>query len=250
MPPKAQASVRRRVQLGAVDCLQRLAVAPRVQFRDFQGPAAERKTRSGLTQRPDAAATAAAAHRHPFCRRPSKPQPSRPASRPKSGATGSAAKGGKRGGMGQAAAAAAASPPAAAGADELRQRAELLERGLRAEEAARNYMQLERVRVMSRLKWEVLRCCLPMAVYRLCPSNAGTVLDALQPASSQSLPLAALLLQDKVQAFWDITKRELVDARAEARLKDRELEEEQVGAGGCCTSGAAPLLPPLSVPSA
>lgn len=36
-----------------------------------------------------------------------------------------------------------------------------------------------------------------------------------------------------MQAFWDITKRELADARTEARLKDRELEGEQVGAGGC-----------------
>lgn len=47
--------------------------------------------------------------------------------------------------MGQAAAPAAAGAPAATTAEELKQRAELLERGLRAEEAARNHMQLERV---------------------------------------------------------------------------------------------------------
>ncbi len=47
--------------------------------------------------------------------------------------------------MGQAPGAAAGAPAAVAGAEELRQRAELLERGLRAEEAARNHMQLERV---------------------------------------------------------------------------------------------------------
>ena len=38
--------------------------------------------------------------------------------------------------------------------------------------------------------------------------------------------------QDKVQAFWDITRQELGDARAAARLKDRELEEAQVRAAG------------------
>lgn len=31
-----------------------------------------------------------------------------------------------------------------------------------------------------------------------------------------------------MQAFWDITRRELGDAKAEARVKDRELEEAQV----------------------
>lgn len=44
-----------------------------------------------------------------------------------------------------------------------------------------------------------------------------------------------------MQAFWDITKRELAEAQAEARLKDRELEEAQVGAAGvgaCVPQGA------------
>jgi hypothetical protein len=39
------------------------------------------------------------------------------------------------------------------------------------------------------------------------------------------------VLQDKIQAFWEISKMELGDRQAELRLKDRELEQAQVGAG-------------------
>lgn len=226
------------------------------------GRGAPRKARSTLPQRP--AAAAAAAHRHPFCRRPSKPQPSRPASRPKSGATpttGSASKGGKRGGMGQAAAAAAASPPAAAGADELRQRAELLERGLRAEEAARNYMQLERVRMMSMPKWEVLRCCLPVAVYRRCRSTAGTVLHALQPAR----PLTHRPLSCPIAAGQGAGVLGHHQAGAGGCPGGGAAEGPGAGGGaggcwgGCCSAGVGaspavhallPYAPPLSIPSA
>ncbi len=65
------------------------------------------------------------------------------------------------------------------------------------------------------------------------------------PTHPPVAPPAATPLQDKVQAFWDITKRELADARVEARLKDRELEEEQVGAGrwGRCWSTDVKMLP-------
>ncbi len=38
--------------------------------------------------------------------------------------------------------------------------------------------------------------------------------------------------QNKVQAFWDITRHELGDARNELLTKDRDLEEEQVWPGG------------------
>lgn len=40
--------------------------------------------------------------------------------------------------------------------------------------------------------------------------------------------------QDKIQGFWDITKRELGDARAELRLKDRELEEAEASRCWAC----------------
>ena len=33
--------------------------------------------------------------------------------------------------------------------------------------------------------------------------------------------------QDKIQTFWDITKRELDSCRAELRNKDREIEDLQ-----------------------
>lgn len=62
---------------------------------------------------------------------------------------------------------------------------------------------------------------------------AGRLLAALPHAGA--VPAAPPPPQDKVQAFWDISRRELGDARAEARLKDRELEETQAraAAAGC-----------------
>lgn len=75
---------------------------------------------------------------------------SRPASgalRPRSGAPGS--KPGTAGGAGAGAARKGSTAPlvmaSGTAADELRAKAELLERGLKNEELARNYMQLERV---------------------------------------------------------------------------------------------------------
>ena len=35
----------------------------------------------------------------------------------------------------------------------------------------------------------------------------------------------ACILQDKINAFWEITKKELDDRKAELRNKDREMEE-------------------------
>ncbi|KAL4443289.1 hypothetical protein ABPG75_011026 [Micractinium tetrahymenae] len=105
---------------------------------------------------------------------------SRPASgapRPRSGAPGSKPGTAGAGAARKGSAAPAALPAgAAAAADELRAKADLMERGLKNEELARNYMQLER---------------------------------------------------DKIQGFWDITKRDLTDAKTELRLKDRELEEAE-----------------------
>lgn len=44
--------------------------------------------------------------------------------------------------------------------------------------------------------------------------------------------------QDKINAFWEITKKDLDDRKAELRNKDREMEEmeerHQVGAGVGC----------------
>ncbi len=36
---------------------------------------------------------------------------------------------------------------------------------------------------------------------------------------------AAVILQDKINAFWEITKKDLDDRKAELRNKDREMEE-------------------------
>lgn len=48
-----------------------------------------------------------------------------------------------------------------------------------------------------------------------------------------------------MQAFWDITKADLAAQRAQGWVKDRELEEAQVGAGplgaGCWVLGALRL---------
>lgn len=44
----------------------------------------------------------------------------------------------------------------------------------------------------------------------------------LPPAPSPPTPL-----QDKINAFWEITKKELEDRKAELRNKDREMEEAE-----------------------
>ena len=165
------------------------------------------------------------------------PLQSRPQSgaRPKSGAAAPPAGGGKKG--------AAGGPPPAA--EELKQKAEQLERNLRNEELARNYMQLERVRRggdsgsnsrgRRRLTggWEApappAACRLPPRVQNPAPY------DNLAPRNV----LLLSVLQDKIQAFWEISRRELGDRQVELRLKDRELEEAQVGAAWGETSGSA-----------
>eukprot|EP00959_Pyramimonas_sp_CCMP1952_P369435 7738068-Pyramimonas_sp.AAC.1 len=38
-------------------------------------------------------------------------------------------------------------------------------------------------------------------------------------------PLCSFISQDKVNAFWEITKKDLEDKKAELRNKDREMEE-------------------------
>ena len=43
--------------------------------------------------------------------------------------------------------------------------------------------------------------------------------------SSPHLLSAALPLQDKISAFWEISKKDLEDKKAELRNKDREMEE-------------------------
>ena len=37
--------------------------------------------------------------------------------------------------------------------------------------------------------------------------------------------LSLVEMQDKINAFWEITKKDLEDKRAELRNKDREIEE-------------------------
>jgi growth arrest-specific protein 8 len=35
------------------------------------------------------------------------------------------------------------------------------------------------------------------------------------------------MIQDKICAFWEISKKELEDKKAELRIKDREMEERE-----------------------
>ncbi len=42
---------------------------------------------------------------------------------------------------------------------------------------------------------------------------------------SRHAGIAFLDMQDKINSFWEITKKELDDKKAEARNKDREMEE-------------------------
>jgi len=77
----------------------------------------------------------------------------------------------------------------AASIEELNQKISTLEKEKNKEEEYRNYMQLERVHSP--------------------PSKSCTL----------------CFLQDKINAFWEITKKELDDKRAELRNKDREIEE-------------------------
>ena len=46
----------------------------------------------------------------------------------------------------------------------------------------------------------------------------------LKPKLESCLSNAAFV-QDKINAFWEITKKELDDRKAELRNKDREMEE-------------------------
>ena len=100
---------------------------------------------------------------------------------------------------------AAATVPAsgAAAVEDLLHKVELLE-AQRAEEArTRNLMQLERVRCRE-------MACLLYGSWHNHPSHA-----------------ALANVQDQVQAYWEVTKRELEEVRGAARLAARGLEEAQ-----------------------
>ena len=47
----------------------------------------------------------------------------------------------------------------------------------------------------------------------------------LQCATATSGATHHAVLQDKINAFWEITKKDLEDAKAALRNKDREMEE-------------------------
>ena len=125
--------------------------------------------------------------------------------------------------------------------EELQLKLVKLEADKKKEEELRNYMQLERV------------CCLDCIVlfFPCSGHHTGllpcTVLDELAckyacvctaaPLSSARSHLSALSpaltraaldpQQDKVSAFWDITKRELESGRAELRSRERDIEDLQ-----------------------
>lgn len=98
-------------------------------------------------------------------------------SRPASGASGhrsgvpNAMPGNSGGGGASAARRGSVALPALAVADGLRAKADLLERGLKNEELARNYMQLERVGAHARLRW-------PAASRPAWPSSDAAACDA------------------------------------------------------------------------
>ncbi len=74
------------------------------------------------------------------------------------------------------------------------------------------------------------------AVHPTCHYSHATLpwFDSPAPWCELNLFSPGWVLQDKIQAFWNITKRELGDHKAELRVKDKELEEAQVG--GCCSA--------------
>lgn len=166
-------------------------------------------------------------------------------SRPASGASGhrsgvpNAMPGNSGGGGASAARRGSVALPALAVADGLRAKADLLERGLKNEELARNYMQLERVGAHARLRWPAAsRPAWPSIDVAACDAHISCVCSHLiEPI----LP-SKVLSQDKIKGFWDITKRELADARTELRLKDREFEEAE--ARGCWAWRRQPLPSP------
>lgn len=63
--------------------------------------------------------------------------------------------------------------------------------------------------------------CHALLAGRVSPRTAGH--HAAADAVSALLPGAAI--QDKINAFWEITKKDLEDRRADLRNKDREMEE-------------------------
>jgi len=121
-------------------------------------------------------------------------------------------------------------PPAAdvegASIEELNQKVVTLEREKNKEEEYRNYMQLERVRVcvvQTQAAW------LSPYIGKLCLREGGIyrATDALLDRSNlvQSQSPCDPPQQDKINAFWEITKKDLEDRRADMRNKDREMEE-------------------------
>lgn len=90
----------------------------------------------------------------------------------------------------------------AASLEELHQKIITLEKEKNKEEEYRNYMQLERV---------------PFQPTDVCVSSIAHWCS--QPVRVHSW------IQDKINAFWEISKKDLDDRKAELRNKDREMEE-------------------------
>lgn len=101
----------------------------------------------------------------------------------------------------------------AASIEELHQKIQTLEKEKTKEEEYRNYMQLERVSPHEHWQcpqWHRRMLCI------VCCTRAWLT-DCILPAVSQ----------DKINAFWEITKKELEDKKAEMRNQDRQTEEAE-----------------------
>jgi hypothetical protein len=71
--------------------------------------------------------------------------------------------------------------------------------------------------------------CKYMPASSIFPTSAlhwlATVLAISQVLTHLSPRTVCVCVQDKINAFWEISKKELEDTRAQLRNKDREMEE-------------------------
>lgn len=125
---------------------------------------------------------------------------------------------------------AAAGDVEAASIEELHQKIQTLEKEKNKEEEYRNYMQLERVSHMppARQKEQKQQKQHYRQPWCLFSDTHGRPLTVQHRAQSMCVPVwPCRMLQDKINAFWEITKKELEDKKAEMRNQDRQTEEAE-----------------------
>ncbi len=62
-------------------------------------------------------------------------------------------------------------------------------------------------------------------IFQLQPTWASCCPGHVSVLSQLSPKTVCMCVQDKINAFWEISKKELEDTRAQLRNKDREMEE-------------------------